>query len=115
MATGDVVYSLRFSLIKILPESGFDLGSTAGEFCVLTARLHMLYSNGIMSTTDVFITPTIIRQALRKLKPGKEDGDCGLKSDHNLLHSTQRFHILLCLLFNTMLVHIIRLIKAGLA
>ena len=45
MTTGDVVYSLRFSLIKILPEPGFDLGSTAGESCVLTARLHMLYLN----------------------------------------------------------------------
>ena len=45
MTTGDVVYSLRFSLIKILPEPGFDLGSTAGESCVLTARLHMLDNN----------------------------------------------------------------------
>ena len=45
MTTGDVVYSLRFSLIKILPEPGFDLGSTAGESCVLTARLHMLDHN----------------------------------------------------------------------
>ena len=44
MTTGEVVYSLRFSLIKILPEPGFDFGSTAGESCVLTARLlHMLY------------------------------------------------------------------------
>ena len=43
MTTGDVVYSLRFSLIKILPEPGFDLGLTAGESCVHTARLHMLY------------------------------------------------------------------------
>ena len=43
MTTGDVVYSLRCSLIKILSEPGFDLGSTAGESCVLTARLHMLY------------------------------------------------------------------------
>ena len=57
-----------------------------------------------MSTTDVFITPTIIRQALRKLKPEKGDGDRGFKSDH-LLHSTHRFHVLLCLLFNTILVH----------
>ena len=47
MTTGDVVYSLRFSLIKILPEPGFDLGSTAGESCVLTARLHMLYNVSI--------------------------------------------------------------------
>ena len=43
MATGDVVYSLRFSLIKILPEPGFDFRSRAGESCVLTARLHMLF------------------------------------------------------------------------
>ena len=43
MTTGDVVYSLRFSLINFLPEPGFDLGSTAGKSCVLTARLHMLY------------------------------------------------------------------------
>ena len=41
MTAGDVVYSLRISLIKILPEPGFDLGSTAGESCVLTARLHI--------------------------------------------------------------------------
>ena len=34
MTTGDVVYSLSFSLIKILPEPGFDLGSTAGESCL---------------------------------------------------------------------------------
>ena len=44
MTTGDTVYSLKFSLIKILPEPRFDLGSTAGESCVLTARLHMLYT-----------------------------------------------------------------------
>ena len=42
MTTGDVVYSLRFSPIKILPEPGFDLGSTAGEASVLTARLHIM-------------------------------------------------------------------------
>ena len=47
-----------------------------------------------MYTTDVFITPTIIRQALRKLKPGKGDGDRGFKSDH-LLHSIHRFHVML--------------------
>ena len=34
MTTGDVVYSLRFSLIKILP---------AGQSSVLTARLHSIW------------------------------------------------------------------------
>ena len=43
MTTGYVVYGMRFSLIKLLPEPGFDLESTAGESSVLTARLHMLY------------------------------------------------------------------------
>ena len=55
MTTGDVVYSLRFSLIKILPEPGFDLGSTAGESCVLTAGLHMLY-NLLLHTVLVLST-----------------------------------------------------------
>ena len=53
MTTGDVVYSLRFSLIKILPEPGFDLGSTAGESCVLTARLHMLYIPSTINTHNI--------------------------------------------------------------
>ena len=44
MTTGDVVYSLRFSLIKILHEPGFDLGLTAEESRVRTAKLHMLYT-----------------------------------------------------------------------
>ena len=36
MTTEDVVCSLRFSLIKTLPEPGFDLRSTVGESSVLT-------------------------------------------------------------------------------
>ena len=52
MTTGDVVYSLRFSLIKILPEPGFDLGSTAGESCKLTARLHMLCILGLIDDME---------------------------------------------------------------
>ena len=64
MTTGDVVYSLRFSLIKILPEPGFDLGSTAGESCVLTARLHMLYE--ITSKIDNNLIPTNIYIDLSK-------------------------------------------------
>ena len=56
MTTGDVVYSLRFSLIKILPEPGFDLGSTAGESCVLTARLHTKSIPLIDPISDLFQT-----------------------------------------------------------
>ena len=41
MTTGDVVYSLRFFTHQSA-EPGFELGSTAGESSMLTARLHML-------------------------------------------------------------------------
>ena len=46
MTTGDVVYSLRFSLIKILPEPGFNLGSTAeSPVCLpLDYTCYMLFS-----------------------------------------------------------------------
>ena len=53
MTTGDGVYSLRFSLIKILPEHGFDLGSTTGESRVLTARLHYYSMLKLMFDKDV--------------------------------------------------------------
>ena len=56
--------------------------------------LHHTISNGILSTNDVFITPTIVRQSLMKLKPGKGDGDRWFKSYH-LIHNTHRFHAML--------------------
>ena len=69
MTTGDVVYSLRFSLIKILPEPGFDLGSTAGESCVLTARLHMLCILGFIDDIEDDIQDDIpIKNALTLCK-----------------------------------------------
>ena len=74
MTTGDVVYSLRFSLIKILPEPGFDLGSTAGESCVLTARLHMLY---ILESILKFSIDNAIHRKSNKTSPNAVliDGD----------------------------------------
>ena len=65
--------------------------------------LHSTISNDVVPT-NVFITPAIIKQCLKKLKPGKGDGDRGFKSDH-LIHSTHRFHVIIALLFNNMLVH----------
>ena len=66
--------------------------------------LHNTISNDVVPTNNVFITPAIIKECLKKLKPGKGDGDRGFKSDH-LIHSTHRFHVLIALLFNNMLVH----------
>ena len=68
MATGNVVYSLRFSLIKILPEPGFDLGSTAGESSVLTAKLHMLYE-------ELRDDKRLRRRLERKWRSNKQDYD----------------------------------------
>ena len=62
MTTGDVVYSLRFSLIKILPEPVFDLGSTAGESSVLTARLHLLYDAKIVQGLTGYTNKQLITQ-----------------------------------------------------
>ena len=66
--------------------------------------LHNTISNDVVPTNSVFITPAIIKQCLKKLKPSKGDGDRGFKSDH-LIHSTHRFHVIIALLFNNMLVH----------
>ena len=66
--------------------------------------LHNTISNDVVPTNNVFITPAIIKQCLKKLKPGKGDGDRGFKSDH-LIHSTHRFHVIIALLLNNMLVH----------
>ena len=76
MTTGDVVYSLRFSLIKILPEPGFDLGSTAEESCVLTARLHMLYCLPLDYTCYTYTSYVInkVYGTTNMVKPGVPQG-----------------------------------------
>ena len=69
MVTGDVVYSLRFSQIKILPEPGFDLGSTAGESCVLNARLHMLSNPTHREKISISIPPEKSQPLPKKSQP----------------------------------------------
>ena len=51
-----VIYSLRFSLIKILPEPVFKLGSTAGESSVLTSRLHREH---VLSRQPIYALPNL--------------------------------------------------------
>ena len=63
--------------------------------------LHNTISNDVVPNINVFITPAIIKECLKKLKTGKGDGDRGFKSDH-LIHSTHRFHVIIALLFNNM-------------
>ena len=66
--------------------------------------LHNTISNDVVPTNNVFITPAIIKQCLKKLKPGKGDRDRGFKSDHLIL-SKHRFHVINALRFNNILVH----------
>ena len=40
----------------------------------------------------------------KNLKPGKDDGDKSFKSDH-LIHGGQQLHVVLSMLFNTMLIY----------
>ena len=44
--------------------------------------LHNTISNNVVPTNNVFITPAIIKQCLKKLKPGKGYEDRVFKSDH---------------------------------
>ena len=51
-----------------------------------------------------FITNTIIKQCILRLKSGKDDGVLGFKSDH-LINGNHRLHVVLSLLFNVMINH----------
>ena len=90
MTTGDVVYSLRFSLIKILPEPVFDLGSTAGEFSVLTVYIVYfdLYFVGL-SIKDFTITVGNISDPL-----STENDRCVHKCGHFGRGRIEVFHCL---------------------
>ena len=73
MTTGDVVYSLRFSFIKVLPEPGFELLRTAGMSSVLITRLHMLY-------VHFFLVCTAFKpKAYKRFTPTVFIGDDALK------------------------------------
>ena len=50
------------------------------------------------------MTPNLISHCIKQLKKGKSDGSCGFKSDH-LINGGPRLHVLLSVLFNSMLIH----------
>ena len=56
-----------------------------------------------MNTTSYFKVTDMVN-AISRLKKGKGDGDLGFLSDH-LIHAPHRLKVILCLLFNSMLVH----------
>ena len=57
-----------------------------------------------MESLMIVIIPEIIIICTKKLKSGKDDGDMSFKSDH-LIHGGHQLHVLLSMLFNTMLIH----------
>ena len=46
----------------------------------------------------------IIQRSIKKLKPHKDDGNYGFKSDH-VINSSNKLFIMLSIMFNAMLTH----------
>ena len=86
-------YNKYRSLYSSVPTDGNELREIHD---VINRRLH--------TSTHTTVTPDIIKQYIHKLKPGKDDGDLGFKSDH-IKNGSHRLHVLLSLLYNLMLVH----------
>ena len=53
---------------------------------------------------DIYVTSDIVAQCITRLKISKGDGNYGFKSDH-LINGGKRLHILLSMLFQSMLIH----------
>ena len=45
-------------------------------------EIHDIINSRLPTSTHTTVTPDIIKQCIHKLKPGKDDGDLGFKSDH---------------------------------
>ena len=65
-------------------------------------KLQNVLANNI--SFDTRITPDIVRFCAGKLKPHKEDGKYGFKSDH-LINGKNKLFIVLSIMFNVMLTH----------
>ena len=67
-------------------------------------EIHDVINSRLSISTHTTVTQDIIKQCIHKLKPGKDDGDLGFKSDH-IINGSHRLHVLLSLLYNQMLLH----------
>ena len=59
-------------------------------------EIHDVINSRLSTSTHITVTPDIIKQCIHKLKPGKDDGDLGFKSDH-IINGSHRLHVLLSL------------------
>ena len=64
-------------------------------------EIHDVINSRLSTSTHTTVTPDIIKQCIHKLKPDKDDGDLGFKSDH-IINGSHRLHVLL---YNLMLLH----------
>ena len=64
-------------------------------------EIHDVINCRLSTSTYTIVTPDIIKQCIHKLKPGKDDGYLGFKSDH-IINGSHRLHVLL---YNLMLLH----------
>ena len=67
-------------------------------------EIHDVTNSRLSTSTHITVTPDIIKQCIHKLKPGKDDGDLGFKSDH-IINGSHRLYVLLSLVDNLMLLH----------
>ena len=67
-------------------------------------EIHDVINSRLSTSTHITVTPDIIKQCMHKLKPGKDDGDLGFKSDR-IINESHRLHVLLSLLCNVILIH----------
>ena len=74
------------------------------EIFVSCLAIHDVINSRLSTSTHITVTPDIIKQCIHKLKPGKDDGDLGFKSDH-IINGSHLLHVLLSLLYNLMLSH----------
>ena len=76
---------------------------TAYQHLILRSRNYKdVLANNI--SFDTRITPDIVSFCVGKLKPYKDDGKYGFKSDH-LINGTNKLFTVLSIMFNTMLTH----------
>ena len=65
------IYNKYRSLYSSVPTDGNEL-----------REIHDVINSRLSTSTHTTVTPDIIKQCIYKLKPGKDDGDLGFKSDH---------------------------------
>ena len=92
----------NFSYINhfIVSKNMFDVLTDNNEL----REIHDVIDSILSTPNHITVTPDIVKQCIHKLKPGKDYGYLGFKSDH-IINGSHRLHVLLSLLYNLMVLH----------